>query len=73
MRTTATHVGRFTPHKCKLPIKQEGEECGSCFSPDSNDFCGDCESGLDCVKDPANELLPDAASRCRKKKGIYYL
>ena len=52
-----------------VPTKQKGEECGSCFSPDSNFFCGTCASGLDCVKDPNNELLPDAAGRCRQKSG----
>lgn len=65
MPTTGPPLGD-APKKCQLPTKQEGEECGSCFSPDTNFTCGTCASGLDCVKDPANKLLPDAPARCKK-------
>ena len=46
--------------------KQEGEVCGSCFSADTNFDCGKCIDGLECVKDPRNELLPDVPSRCAR-------
>jgi len=46
-------------------IKQEGESCGSCFSPSSNYDCGKCISGLECVPDENAHLLPDLPSRCR--------
>ena len=45
--------------------KQEGESCGSCFSPSSNYDCGKCISGLECVPDENAHLLPDLPSRCR--------
>jgi hypothetical protein len=47
--------------------KQEGEVCGSCFSPDTNFDCGKCIDGLECVKDPRSELLPDLPSRCTRQ------
>ena len=46
--------------------KQEGEVCGSCFNPDTNFDCGKCIDGLECVKDPRSELLPDLPSRCTR-------
>ena len=53
--------------------RQAGEECGPCFSPDTNFFCGTCEEGLECVKDSSNSLLPDAPARCRQKPGYQFL
>ena len=57
----------FPLNKCRLPTKQAGEECGDCLSLDTNNFCGTCASGLDCVK--ANKDIPDAPGRCTKKEG----
>ena len=53
----------------KVSLKQEGETCGRCFNPDTNFDCGTCASGLECVKDPRSNLLPDVPSKCRKKPG----
>ena len=49
--------------------KREGEECGPCFSPNNNYFCGTCVAGLDCTKDPRSDQIPDLPSRCRTKIG----
>ena len=53
------------------PIKKEGEDCGSCYNPDNDYFCGNCSAGLECIKD---ELLPDAPGKCQKtpSKSISY-
>ena len=48
-------------------LKQEGDVCGSCFNPENNFFCGKCDSGLACVKDPKTDVLPDLPSRCRRE------
>ena len=53
----------------KVSLKQEGETCGRCFNPGTNFDCGTCASGLECVKDPRSNLLPDLPSKCRKKPG----
>jgi len=45
--------------------RQEGDDCGSCFNPARNYFCGNCAPGLECVKDPRSELLPDLPSSCK--------
>ena len=49
--------------------KREGEECGPCFSPNNNYFCGTCVAGLDCTKDPRSNQLPNLPSRCKTKTG----
>ena len=59
----------FSPFIVTIPTKQEGEECGSCFSPDTDYFCGSCGQGLECLKSSASKLLPDTPSRCKKKPG----
>ena len=50
----------------KMKTKKEGEECGPCFSPATNFFCGACNEGLECVKNP-DSSIPDAPARCKKK------
>ena len=49
--------------------RQEGEDCGSCFNPARDYFCGNCAPGLECVKDPRSELLPDLPSSCKRTPG----
>ena len=44
--------------------QKEGEVCGSCFNPDTNFDCGKCIQGLQCIKDPQSDLLPDLPSKC---------
>ena len=51
-------------------MKQEGEECGSCFNPETDFHCGTCAPGLDCKEDTiSGPLLPDLPKKCRKKIG----
>ena len=66
---SSSNVNFHLNHLVTIKTKQEGEECGSCFSPDTNYFCGSCAPGLECLKDTASKLLPDAPSRCKKKPG----
>ena len=36
--------------------KKEGEECGPCFNPSTNNDCGSCEQGLKCKQVPKNHI-----------------
>ena len=45
--------------------KQEGEDCGDCFNPSINNFCGECAVGLECRYNPT---LPYAGT-CEKRTG----
>ena len=49
----------------------EGEVCGTCFNPETNYDCGKCVEGLECVKNPQSDLLPDLPSRCRTNSGKF--
>ena len=55
----------------ELGTQREGEVCGSCFNPETNYDCGKCVDGLECVKDPQSDLLPDLPSRCRINFGKF--
>ena len=55
----------------ELGTQREGEVCGSCFNPETNYDCGKCVDGLECVKDPQSDLLPDLPSRCRANFGKF--
>ena len=55
-------------------LKQEGEDCGACFSPANNYHCGTCASGLECREDPiSGPQIPDLPKRCRKETGIFII
>jgi len=49
-------------------LKQEGETCGSCFSPDSEFDCGTCAEGLECQEDYplSGPALADLPKKCKK-------
>ena len=52
-------------------LKQEGEICGSCFSPENDFNCGKCAEGLECKEDNlSGPQLADLPKRCRKVKGM---
>ena len=36
--------------------KKEGEECGPCFNPSTNNNCGSCEQGLECKQVPKTHI-----------------
>ena len=55
----------------ELGTQREGEVCGSCFNPETNYDCGKCVDGLECVKDPQSDLLPDLPPRCRINFGKF--
>ena len=36
--------------------RQRGQACGSCVDSDNNNFCGNCSSGLQCIKEDNQQL-----------------